>query len=126
MPITFAGRDHVVATLRGESATPFDGSNARLGVGNSADPFSAEQTDLQASSNKVRSGMQSGYPVRSGNILTYRAIFGPDMANWTWREWGLFNAAGGGTMLNREIQTLGTKTDAQTWALTVSIEIEIV
>ena len=35
----------------------------------------------------------------------------------------MFNAAAAGTMLNRKVTSLGTKTSAATWQLTVSAAV---
>ena len=55
--------------------------------------------------------------------MTWRATFGTSDANWAWQEWGVFNAAAAGTMLNRKVTSLGTKTSAATWQLTVSVTV---
>lgn len=122
MALTNAGRDQIAATLVGEVASPFDNSNAYLGVGNGSGAFAATQTDLLGAS-KLRKGMEAGYPQRAGNVLTHRAVFGTSEANFAWEEWGLFNASSGGTMLNRKAETLGTKTSAQSWQITTTLTV---
>lgn len=122
MPLTNAGRDHIATTLVGEAVTPFNNANARLGVGDSPTAFDKAQTDLLGT-NKLRKGMESGYPTRNANVLTFRSLFGTGDANFAWNEWGVFNAASGGIMLNRLVESLGTKTSAQSWQLTVDITV---
>jgi len=121
MALTNAGRNEIAAALIGEG-TPFNNSNARIGVGDGDTTFIATQTDLTGA-NKFRKGMDTGYPIRDSNTITYRATFGSDEANFTWKEWGVFNAATGGVMLNRLVDNNGTKLSGQTWAFTVTITI---
>lgn len=126
MPLTNEGRNHIAALLIDDSSpTPFDNSNAYLASGDSNTAFSAAQTDLQASSNKLRKGMEVGYPQRSTNVLTFRSLFGTGDANWQWREWGVFNASSSGVMLSRKAEDLGTKTSAQSWLLTAELTVAI-
>lgn len=126
MPLTNAGRNHFAAAAIADGPpTPFDNSNAYLGAGDSSDAFDAADTDLQASSNKVRKPMEVGYPQRSGNVLTFRSLFGTGDANFAWNEWGIFNGASAGTMLNRKVESLGTKTSAQSWQLTTEVTVAI-
>ena len=123
MALTNAARDLIAQALLGEAFTAFSNANARIGVGDSSTAFAAAQTDLQASTNKIRKAMEAAYPSRAGNALTFRSIFGTSEANFTWNEWGVFNAASGGTMLNRVVAALGTKTSAQSWQFTVTVTV---
>ena len=41
--------------------------------------------------------------------------------NFAWAEWGVFNAASGGTMMNRKVDANGTKASGQTWQFTVTM-----
>lgn len=123
MALTNAARDLIAQALIGEAFTSFANANARIGVGDSSAAFGASQTDLQASTNKLRKAMEAAYPTRVGNALTFRSIFGTSEGNFAWNEWGVFNAASAGTMLNRIVASLGTKTSAQSWQLTVTVTV---
>ena len=123
MALTNAARDLIAQALIGEAFTSFANANARIGVGDSSIVFGASQTDLQASTNKLRKAMEAAYPTRASNALTFRSIFGTSEANFAWNEWGVFNAASGGTMLNRRVASLGTKTSAQSWQVTVTVTV---
>lgn len=125
MGLTNAYRDHLAKATVGESVTAFNNANAYIGVGDSTTAFSASQTDLQASTNKLRKAMDSGYPTRSNNTMTFRSTFGTSEANFAWNEWGVFNASSGGTMLNRKVESLGTKTSAQSWQITVDVTLNV-
>lgn len=121
MVMTNAGGVLAAQALIGEAITAFDAANAYLGVGDSNTAAAVGQTDLQASSNKARQGMDSSYPTRSGRVLTWRATFATGAANFAWEEWGVFNASSSGTMLARVVESLGTKTSAQAWQLEVQL-----
>lgn len=120
MPLTNAGRDVIAAMLIGEVTTDFNNANAHIGVGDSTTAFAVAQTDLQAATNKLRKAMDATYPTRAANVLTFRSTFGTTEANFAWAEWGVFNAASAGAMLNRKVESLGTKASTQSWQLTVT------
>lgn len=124
MGLTTAGRDLISAMLIGEATTDFTNANARLGVGDSAAAFAAGQVDLQAAANKFRKGMDATYPQRAGNVLTFRSTYAVGEANFPWNEWGVFNAAAAGVMLNRKVEALGTKANTQSWQLTVTVTVQ--
>ena len=108
--------------LIGAGGTVFNNTNTRLGVGDSSTTASASQTDLQAATNKLRKGMDATFPSRSGQTLTFRSTFATNEANFVWNEWAIFNAASSGTMLNRKVESLGTKVSGS-WQLTITITI---
>ena len=123
MALTTAGATAIAKAVIDEAFTAFDNGHAYLGVGDSTTAFAAAQTDLQAASNKLRKAMSAGYPQRTGNVLTFRAGFGTGEANFAWQEWALFNAAAAGDMLNRKVESLGTKTSADVWVLTATVTV---
>lgn len=107
--------------LIGAAGTVLSNGNARLGVGDSSAAESVGQTDLQAASNKLRKGMVGGFPAVASPKVTFQSSFGSSEANFTWAEVGTFNAGSGGTMFNRKVQALGTKSSGATWTLTEDI-----
>jgi hypothetical protein len=123
MALTNAGRDLIAKALVGDPYTVYDNTTAHIGVGDSSNVFVANQTDLQAPTNKLRKAMEAAYPVRAVNLLTFRSLFATSEANFAWNEWGVFNAASAGDMLNRKVEGLGTKTSAQSWQLTVDLTV---
>ena len=125
MGLTNAYRDYVAASTVSSTPTLFNNANSYTGVGDSSVAFAATQTDLQAASNKLRKAMDSGYPTQSGNVLTFRVTFGTAEANFAWNEWAEFNASSAGTMLNRKVESLGTKTSAQSWQLTTTVTLAV-
>lgn len=123
MPLLNSGRDIIAAALINDGPpTFFNNANARIAVGNGNDAFDAADTDLQGGS-KARAGMESTYPQRTTNTITFQALFGTGAANFAWEEWGVANAGSDGTMLNRKVETLGTKANTQSWLMTVAVEI---
>lgn len=123
MAITNAGAVLAAQCLMNDSATFLNSSNAHLGVGDSNTAFAAAQTDLVAASNKLRKTMESGYPTRTSGALTFRSLFGTSEANFAWQEWGVFNASTSGTMFSRKVESLGTKTNTQSWQLTATLTV---
>lgn len=123
MPLTTAGRNHIAQVIIAEAVTGFNNANAYLGVGDSTTAFSAAHTDLQAATNKLRKAMDATYPQRSTNVLTFRSTFATGDANFAWEEVGVFNASSAGVMLSRKVESLGTKTSAQSWELTATVTV---
>lgn len=121
MPLTDAGRNHLVQAGIGAAVTAFNNANAYIGVGDSSTAFAVGQTDLQAASNKTRKAMDATYPSGASNVITFRSTFATGDANYAWNEWGVFNASSAGTMLQRKVESLGTKTNTQTWQFTVTL-----
>lgn len=119
MPITDAGRNHLVQAGIGAAVTAFNNANSYIGVGDSTTAFAAGQTDLQAATNKFRKAMDATFPSGASNVITFRSTFATTDANYAWQEWGVFNASSAGTMLNRKVESLGTKTNTQTWQFSV-------
>ncbi len=125
MPLTNAGRDFIAGLLTGFENTVFNEANAHLGVGTGTTAFDVSQTDLQGAS-KYRQGMDVGFPTRVANVMTFKSTIGPNDANFSWQEWGVFNAAAAGTMLNRKVEDNGAKISGQTWVFEVDITVNIV
>jgi len=101
------------------TATAYDASHARIGVGNGSDAEDATQTSLQGTSTAF-STMDNGYPVYGSNQkAVFQASFDEDEANFTWNEWCVDN---GTTLMNRKVENLGTKTTG-TWTLQVEITL---
>lgn len=114
-----------------QTLTYFSNARAALGVGDSNTAAAATQTDLQASSNKLRKAMDATYPqhtdaTTSGAAsIVFKSTFGSSDANYAWQEWGTFNSATAATgrMLNRKVESLGTKSSGTSWALTITLSI---
>jgi hypothetical protein len=132
MGLTNAVRDVIATSLfSGNAPTVAFTTAAFIGVGtNSSTAYASTQTNLQAAGagTAKRNAMMGGFPTNpSGGQLVYKASFATGEANFAWNEWGVFSAAGSGdpptgaTMLNRRVESLGTKTSAQTWEITATL-----
>lgn len=121
MPLTNAGRDFMTAATVTAATTPFNNANSYIGVGSGT--TAAAATDTALVTQLMRKAMDGGYPTIAGNVLTFRATFATTDANGAWNEWGVFNAATGGTMLNRKVESLGTKPSTQSWQFTVTLTV---
>lgn len=125
MALTNAMRDAICQAIVGGTFTAFNNANARIGVGDSSTAFSVSQTDLQAASNKLRKAMDATYPQVSGNVITFKSTFGGSDANFAWAEWGVFNAASSGTMMQRKVESHGTKASGDSWVATATITFSV-
>jgi hypothetical protein len=125
MPLQTLAREMFADAIIGGAGFTKFGTATYLGVGDSSTAHSPSQTDLQAMTNKLRKQVDSGYPTRSGNVITWAATFGTNEANFQWNEAGVFNAASGGQMLCRRVQALGTKTSGTIWILTYQLTLTV-
>lgn len=114
--------------IGGTTPAAFNSANAHLGVGNGAAASTPEMTDLQGTST-VRQPMTAGFPQhtdgtdQSADEIRYQAEFPDGVAEFDWRELGLFNASSGGTMLNRRAVNFGVKPADQVWTLTLYLRL---
>lgn len=114
-----------------QTLTYFNSTTAAVGVGDSTTAAADTQTDLQAATNKLRVGMNAGYPdhtpgtTSAAKTIRYRSTFDTTQANWSWQEAGIFNSAtaGVGRMLNRKVTDMGTKTSASSFQITFDLTI---
>ena len=119
-----AGITDLLNLLIGVTTTAFSAGNAYIGVGDSTTAAAAGQTALQASSNKDYQGMESSYPLVSGQTVTFRSIWASGEGNFDWNEWTVANGSSdSATNLNRKVAALGTKAGGSEWTLTVAITV---
>ncbi|KKK55228.1 hypothetical protein LCGC14_3076660, partial [marine sediment metagenome] len=108
--------------------TAFNNANAYLGVGNSATAWAATQTDLIGAS-KNRQGQEATFPdhtdgtTSANDSCIWKSQWATGDGNFAWAEWALFNAAAAGRMLQRKVESLGTKTSAAIWTLTITLDL---
>ena len=122
--LTQTGINLIWTLLSGGAGTALNNANARIGVGNSTQAAADTNTDLVGASVAWK-GMETSYPVVSAlgdKKITFRAQFGSAEANFAWEEWGLDNGATAHKLLNRKVESLGTKSSG-TWQLTVEISL---
>lgn len=123
MGLTNFGRNHIASGIIGASVTAFNAANAYIGTGDSNTAFAATQGDLVAATNKNRWPMDSTFPTQATNVLTFQTTVPTNSGNWAWEEWGIFNALSAGVMLSRKVESLGTKTSAQSWQISCAITV---
>ena len=136
MPITRLGKGALATLALGKTTvTAYCSTGAVMIVGCSTETHSATACYLTDPATLGLSTMDSGYPTISAftatstNVdLTFKATFTACQANTDWREWGIYNATASGTdgyLLNRYVpdDSIGTKSCAQSWAMTATISI---
>lgn len=111
---------------------------AALLIGDTNTAAASSQTDLLASSGATHrwvQGVDSGFPTHTTGTaaststkILFKATVSSANANFAWAEWGVGNKvsqakAYPGRLLNRKVQSLGTKTSAGVWALTVTLSL---
>lgn len=104
------------------------------GVGNSTTAFSAGQTALQGA-NQFYKALDAA-PTSSTGQISANVTFQTGEGNFAWEEWcwavstatpvssSSFNTATStGTMLNRKVQSLGTKASGAVWTLQATVTL---
>lgn len=108
--------------LVGNAETNFGNANAWIGVGDSATAASATDTGLIATTNELYKGMEATYPQISGQVTTWRSVYGSSEANFAWNEFTVANGnSDAADNLNRLVSAQGTKTSGQTWTIDLQI-----
>ncbi len=115
----------------GAALTYFNNAQSAIGVGDSTTAAAATHTNLQAATNKLRKAMDATYPTHTDATtsgaasIVFRSTFATADANWAWQEWGVFNSTtdATGRMLNRKVESLGTKSSSASWQLTVTLTL---
>jgi len=102
------------------SPTAYNNANARVGVGNGTAAEAATQTALQGASTAFKA-MDTSYPSRSSQTVSFRGTFGGSEANFAWEEFTVDNGATPNKNLVRKVSAQGTKTSGQTWELTIQV-----
>jgi hypothetical protein len=96
--------------LIGAGGTVYSNANAYIGVGDSA--------------TAAFKAMESSYPSRANQTLTFRSVFGSSDGNFSWQEFTIVNAnSDSGTNLNRKVSDQGTKVSGQVWTVDVALTI---
>lgn len=122
-----SGINLMLKLLCGLGGTAYSSGNAYIRVGSGTTAAAAAQTDLQGGS-KTSKAMDSGYPTVSSQTSSWKASFGSSDGNHAWEEVGVANGSGtpdGSTtiLLNRKVQSFGTKNSGSTWTMQVDITI---
>lgn len=132
--LTTAGLNRLTSLMIAGGGQGATNTATRLGAGNSSTAAAVGQTDLQAaagSSNRWFQVMDATFPQQSNGVLTFKSTFASADGNFAWQEWcvdiGTPTVSSGNTvaalMLNRAVQSLGTKASGSSWVLTATITI---
>ncbi len=118
------GIGRLLDLLIGAGGTAFTNAASYIGVGDGTTAATAGDTQLAGSNTDYRA-MEVGYPTRSNQTVTWRAVWGSTQGNFAWEEWTVAN---GNTQasdinLNRKVASLGTKGSGSSWTLTVTITV---
>jgi hypothetical protein len=122
--LTYGGASALWQRLIGTGVTVFStGANAHIGVGDGVTAAAATQTDLVGTNKfrKVATITHTDGTAEANASIVFASTFTTDEANFDWAEWGIFNAASTGRMLNRKRVSYGTKTSAEAWTLTITL-----
>lgn len=117
----------------------FTNTQAIIGVGSSSTAYSAGQTALIGDGSTTTAyyqGADASNPTQSNGVITCNATYATGNANFAWNEWAFAVGTGtitpGGTlasvattpvMLNRKVQSLGTKGAGSTWTLQATVTL---
>jgi hypothetical protein len=131
-------------TNQGGSTEHYDNDHSYIGVGDSTTVASASQTGLQALTNIWYKKMDTSYPTVATNKITFKSTFtgtgggGDAEAAFAWEEWSIARgvitpseplddttiiASEIYKNLNRKVESMGTKSSAATWVITVEISL---
>lgn len=126
--LTNAGGLDLVKALRGSAFTAYSNANAYTAVGTSSTAATYTDSGLTG---EVRKAMDATYPLITGEgggpagnrSILFRSTYATSEANQAWNEFGIFNAASGGTLLDRFVSSQGTKTSSEVWELSVTLQV---
>lgn len=133
MPLMHLGRNNLATLAIGSgSNNAYDSTGACIHVSSSTsiyatststNNFTSTSTDFQNAGATLVSTMEATYPSVSTNQITFRAVFTTDNANFAWETWGISNSTstGAGDLLNIAPESLGTKTNSQSWQFTADV-----
>lgn len=124
------GIQNLLDLLCGIGSVTVYGTGSYIGVGTSTTAASASHTGLQAgTSARDYQAMESTFPDRTDQTMTWKSVWGSGDGNFAWEEWSIRSASSGvggestGTALNRKVASLGTKASGSEWTLTVTITV---
>ncbi|MEM3875138.1 MAG: hypothetical protein QXU45_08420 [Candidatus Bathyarchaeia archaeon] len=122
------GMNEMWNLILGLTATPFNSSNAYIGVGDGTTAESETQTGLQGS-NKYYKGMASGYPQGPSQAgdkkAVFRAVFGANEANFAWNEVTVANGNSDAAVnMLRIVASKGTKSSGEEWTAEVEVQFQ--
>jgi hypothetical protein len=125
MPLVTEGKNAIAdAIIGGTSFNKFSAANAHIIVGSNSGANAEAVGNVVGTfttGGMTGTNVKSATPTRNNNAVSFVASFANVDAVGAWEEWGLTNAASAGQLLNRKVESLGTKTGSQTWQFTVTL-----
>lgn len=124
MPLVQVARDRIAGLITGAETCHWGTSSATVWVASSTALHSGTSTWLGSAG--VGTTIESGYPLRSANILQFRSVYSTAQANFQWEQWLVNSASSTGSGVPLQIaaaQALGVKANTQSWQLTACITI---
>jgi len=114
--------------ILGLTETPFNSSNAYIGVGDGTTAENESQTGLQGT-NKYYKGMASGYPKGPADAgdkkAVFRSVFGANEANFAWNEVTVANGGSDAAKnMLRIVASKGTKSSGEEWTAEVEVQFQ--
>ena len=118
-----SGIKEMFKLIIGSGGAAFNTANTYIGVGDSAAPAAAGQTDLQAAVNKTYKKVEPTFPYIDGTTMIFQAAFYENDANYNWNEFCIRNGMGSGSVcLNRKVEDKGRK-NGGIWVLRCEITL---
>jgi len=122
------GMNEMWNLILGLTATPFNSTNAYIGVGDGTTAENESQTGLQGT-NKYYKGMASGYPKGPADAgdkkAVFRSVFGADEANFAWNEVTVANGnSDAAKNMLRIVASKGTKQSGEEWTAEVEVQFQ--
>jgi hypothetical protein len=116
-----AGINQIWSLVCGTGGTQF-GTSSLMCVGTSTTGATATQAALvgTGTAGSATATMVASYPLYgSSQLASWQGSFGTGVANWAWNEIGV----SAGVLLNRLVQSMGTKASGTTWVATLQITL---
>lgn len=136
--LTTAGLNRITNLIIGGGAQAFTNSRAVIGVGDSSTAATVSDTELggAGAAHEWYMGADASNPTQSNGVITCNATFNDNNSQFVWNEWGFAIATAAvtasasfttatttGILLNRKVQSLGTKGAGATWTLQATITL---
>jgi len=122
------GMNEMWNLILGLTATPFNSTNAYIGVGDGTTAENESQTGLQGT-NKYYKGMDTGYPKGPADAgdktALFQSVFGADEANFAWNEVTVANGGSDAAKnMLRIVAAKGTKSSGEVWTAQVQVQFQ--
>ncbi|MEM3379133.1 MAG: hypothetical protein QXL91_08000 [Candidatus Bathyarchaeia archaeon] len=122
------GMNEMWNLILGLTATPFNSTNAYIGVGDGTAAEDESHTGLQGT-NKYYKGMASGYPKGPADAgdkkAVFRSVFANGEAEFAWNEVTVANGnSDAAKNMLRIVASKGTKPSGEEWTAEVEVQFQ--